>query len=457
MHIARLLPAFATLAGLVTAYPTERALTTYAPPSSDPFYDVPSNLADLANGDIVRSRKVSTSLDAFARSTYQLAYRTTSALNEPAVTVTTVFAPLVPASPPRLLLVMAPTDSANVDCAPSWAMVSQTNGTLYNAATTAPDVVAALSKGWYVSLPDHLQEVAAFISGPTEAFAGIDGLRALLNHRETLPSATGYQAAIKGYSGGGHACAWTTQSLPAYGSELNVVGAACGGTVANLRATFDKLNKGPFVGLALSALAGLANSEPELDAWLSNALYPNGTAAIAYARTDASCVLPGLGSVNPYSNIDVYTMMKGGEAALDEEVPARYLKLGELGQPTTGEYGNNGVLSVPTFLYHSRSDEVVPWDPIPGYYASQCAQGAKITLSTTLISGHLTTYLAYIGQSIQFLEDRFNGVKLASCSRSDTILIPLFSPAYIKAVGLNAWNMILALGGKTFGQETILL
>lgn len=78
-----------------------------------------------------------------------------------------------------------------------------TVATAVNAATNGLDLLAGLAKGWYVAVPDHEGSKAAFISGVTEAFAGLDGLRAMLNSRETLPSADGYKAVIHGYSGGG--------------------------------------------------------------------------------------------------------------------------------------------------------------------------------------------------------------------------------------------------------------
>ncbi|GAA6041592.1 hypothetical protein JCM8097_007758 [Rhodosporidiobolus ruineniae] len=471
-----LLSSFAVLAELASALPAApRALTTYAPPSSDPFYDAPAGFEDQANGAVLKTRQVSTSLDLLAKSTYQLLYRTTNSLEDPTVTVTTVYAPRVPASPPRVLLVMAPTDSANVDCAPSWAVVAATNASLYNVATVYPDIIAALSKGWYVSLPDHLGETASFIDGKLEGFAGIDGLRALLNHKPTIASTVGYQAAVKGYSGGGHACGWVAQYLPTYGAGLNVVGAACGGTVVNLRTTLDKISNGhePFTAFspslcansppssslfstfALSAVAGLANGHPDLNSWVNENVYPNGTAALAYARTDASCVIPGPFSVNPYVGTNVYSLIKGGEAALDDEIPARVLAMGNLGEPTSGTYATNGVLQVPTFLYHSRSDEIVPFDPIPSYFASQCAQGAKITLSTTAVSEHATAYFEYLGAAIQFIEDRFNGVELSGCSESNTVLLPLFSADYVKAIGQNALKFVKGLSGKTLNGEKL--
>lgn len=98
------------------------------------------------------------------------------------------------------------------------------NATSFLQSTVALDLATSLSKGWYVAAPDHEGSNASFISGVTEALAGLDGLRALLNHNETLPGGadSNYSAVIHGYSGGGHASAWATTFLEAYGSDLNV-------------------------------------------------------------------------------------------------------------------------------------------------------------------------------------------------------------------------------------------
>lgn len=93
----------------------------------------------------------------------------------------------------------APIDSASPDCQVGYALES---GTGSNATTLLPsiaaDIVASLSKGWYVSVPDHEGAEAAFISGVTSAFAGIDGLRAALNSSDLFSNTTGYKAVIHG-------------------------------------------------------------------------------------------------------------------------------------------------------------------------------------------------------------------------------------------------------------------
>ncbi|GAA6057197.1 hypothetical protein JCM3770_004373 [Rhodotorula araucariae] len=441
-------------------------LTSYLPPSVDPFYRAPSAgaLAAAAPGDILATRAVHTAYDAVAQTTHQVLYRTTGADGEPDATVATLFRPLVPAQPARIMLLMPPTDSACVDCQTSYALVnhrnpldiSLTTATALNAATNGLDILAGLSKGWFVALPDHEGSKAAFISGVSEAFAGLDGLRALLHDEEILPAAErdGYKAVIHGYSGGGHGSAWATQFLGTYGKGLNVIAAAYGGVPVDLFATLKGLNKSLFASLAFSALAGMANAYPELDAWIAANVNARGKAKFAQARSDCNSFISAPGA-------DVYSYLTRGAAALDDPVPQKYFALGLLGQPlsaeqTGGAAATDGRIAVPTFQYHSASDEIVAYGPVPGYVADQCARGARITLATTALSGHITALIEFLGDAYIFMDNAFAGrFGAEGCSEQHSIVAPLFSKAYVDAIGAQAWNQVRALNGRNVGGEVV--
>ena len=75
-------------------------------PSNDSFYQPTGDWASQENGAVLGSRPVWTQFDLGARSVYQVLYKTTSPLGEADATVTTVFRPAEPASPPRVMLLM---------------------------------------------------------------------------------------------------------------------------------------------------------------------------------------------------------------------------------------------------------------------------------------------------------------------------------------------------------------
>lgn len=98
----------------------------YSTPDRDPFYDVPSDIGRYAPGTILRNRTITASnLGPDAAHVYQFFYRT-NGKDSPDGTVTTVAVPKKPAKgPPRLVAVVLPEDSADIDCAPSYAKSSR--------------------------------------------------------------------------------------------------------------------------------------------------------------------------------------------------------------------------------------------------------------------------------------------------------------------------------------------
>ncbi|GAA5981504.1 hypothetical protein JCM10908_004132 [Rhodotorula pacifica] len=426
------------------AYPGDPA-TDPLPPSQDPFYQLPSTVQEHKNGDILKSRPVWTQLDAYSRGTYQLLYKTTDAQGVATGAVTTVFTPLKPANPPRIMLLMTPIDSACPDCEPAYALQSGSfsNGTDFLVPEIALDVVASLSKGWYVTVPDHNGLKAAFFAGVVEAFAGLDGLRALLNFPTVLPCADNYKAVIHGYSGGAHASAWANQFLKTYGTGLNVVAAAYGGTPVDSTTTLNLLNKQAAAFLDISSLAGVANAYPELQAWYTQNLNANGTKAFALARSLCNTQLGPL-----LAGTDVYSLFKGGAAALlNDTIPQKYIQFGVLGQPISkgdlSPYSASGVIGVPTYMYHSSGDQTVSYTPVPGYVQNQCAQGAKIQFATVPGLNHTATAVAYMGDVYNYLSSAFNGtLNATACSNSLGIQTLPGTPAFTAAIGTAAAKLL---------------
>ncbi|GAA5936660.1 hypothetical protein JCM10213_000022 [Rhodosporidiobolus nylandii] len=434
----------------------DNSTSVFLSPTEDPFYKPQGAWEYKEPGAVLKSRKVSTALDQLSTA-YQVLYRTTDAQDKPDATVATVFKPLQPAQgEAKVLLFMTPADTAAEDCQTSYALLSSTQSNV-TVSSVSIDLLVALSKGYQVVVPDHEGSKAAFISGKTEAQAGLDGLRAFLNY-EKLHS---YKAVIKGYSGGGHAAAWATQCLSTYGKGLSVIASVAGGVPAELYATTDQLSGTANANLAVAAFAGLANAEPELQSWLEANMYTNGTDALAYVRSNAQCIDSTVSAGDPLKNIDIYSLFKGGEAAMHEGVPKRIVDQEKLGtvrpaKPTGPEDGpkagpggpsdkKKGVLPVPTFLFHSKTDEVVSYAPIRPYYLDQCKKGANIHLSTVSGSTHVETYLTYLADAYTFLDKAFTGSHLEGCSSSNGPALPLLSAGYLQAIGPVAAQQLTAL------------
>lgn len=150
-----------------------------APPSHDPFYQVPIDISSYEPGHVLRSRPISTSAfkTIYARSATQYFYRTTGNGDEADGTVVTVVSPVVPrasrsGSPDgvfsrhSILVVGTAEDSAALDCAPSYVYSSvdkSSNSALVNIFNR-PVISAALFRGWYVVVPDGEGSKVSFIA-----------------------------------------------------------------------------------------------------------------------------------------------------------------------------------------------------------------------------------------------------------------------------------------------------
>ncbi|GAA5975057.1 hypothetical protein JCM11641_000013 [Rhodosporidiobolus odoratus] len=403
---------------------------TYPPPTSDPFYAPPSDYHRKPNGAVLKSRNVTTAFDYLA-TTWQVLYKTTDAQGKADSTVTTLFRPHNPVSPPKVMLYFAPTNTARLDCETSFALLSPTfsDTSLVNII----DLSIALQKGWYVSVPDHEGSKSAFLSGVTEARAGLDGLRAMLAFDGLKEELKEYDAVIRGYSGGGHEAAWATQYLSTYAKELKVAGAAAGGVPVDLYYTFDLVSGTPDVYLALTGLAGLANAEPSLQRWLNSHTTPEGLAAVAYAQNSLAC-LDSIASADKPFPSDLYSYFEGGEESIRTGVFYEVFEKNRLGRKMKD--GNKGVLPIPMFLHHSKTDGDASYAPIRPYWRSQCAHGAKIHLATTTGQTHVGAYLGYLADSYVFLQKAFDGtLGLDECKATDGVEYELLSANYTAIIG----------------------
>ncbi|PWN48229.1 LIP-domain-containing protein [Violaceomyces palustris] len=384
----------------------QRAVEGFPQPTLDPFYKVPATAAAAKPGQVLSERDVTgktiVSATNLAKAT-QILYRTTSATNEADATVATIFVPKKPASPPRILSVQLFEDSAALDCTNSWALISNSGS---NAALlTAPqaDVINnGLANGYTVVAPDFEGSKSGFIAGYTEGQAVLDGIRATLSHKASVPDPTGNKIILTGYSGGAHASAWGAQLAGSYAPELNIIGAAYGGTPVDPKGLLLSLNKGLYAGFAGAGLVGLANVYPDFQAYLDQYVFPNGTAAIADLR-NGSCIPKELAT---YAFKDFFTYINR-ENPLEDPIPKKYTALNKLGYNADGS--PNIVNKFPRYIYQAGTDEIIPAAPVTQYVNDQCAGGASIQYVVDAIGEHVTEYFVGSGGNFKWITDRFDG------------------------------------------------
>jgi Secretory lipase len=208
------------------------------PPSQDPFYRYEGGkpLASITPGTVLKTRTLSYHVAGVPLpvSAVQLLYRSTGAVGQPTVNVTSVLLPPLRLGAPTVVSYQSFYDSLDNEDEPSYAI----SGGL-SLGGLIPDVESgiiapALLAGDTVVVPDTEGEEADFSAGPVYGMNTLDALRAAL-----ASSATGLAGASKigliGYSGGAIATEWAAELAPSYAPELDskIVGAAFGGTLVD--------------------------------------------------------------------------------------------------------------------------------------------------------------------------------------------------------------------------------
>ena len=355
-------------------------------PATDPFFAAPANLAELAPGTVIRSRpvdtKVAPGLPMNAKST-QILVRSTDAKNHPAAVTATILVPKWK-DLNHLLAYQPATDSLGARCEPSYLL--QTGG-----EKEASLVKMALAKGLTVVVPDHQGPRHAFAAGPMAAHAVLDSVRGALASPEAELVGPTTKVAMMGYSGGAIATGWAAQLQPDYAPEINLVGAASGGTPADLEAaasTMDGTLDGG--GLFVGAAFGVMREYPELLS-LMNAK------GLAYAEKIkdqclAQLVTHAFDSVKKYSDSPDPLREPVAQAVLSE------LKMGGTLAPTA-----------PIYLWHSTLDQLIPYRVAPALRDDWCSQGTSVKLVTDHLSEHITGAVKYAAPAQRWLMDRYAG------------------------------------------------
>ena len=215
--------------------PAARAVLT---PSEDPFYRYEGSapLTGIAPGTVLKTRTLSYHVAGVPLpvTAVQLLYRSTGAIGQPTVNVTSVLLPPLRLGTPTVVSYQSFYDSLNNEDEPSYAI----SGGL-SLGGLIPDVESAiiapaLLAGDTVVVPDTEGETADFAAGPEYGTNTLDSLRAAL-----ASLATGLAGASKigliGYSGGAIATEWAAELAPSYAPELDskIVGVAFGGTLVD--------------------------------------------------------------------------------------------------------------------------------------------------------------------------------------------------------------------------------
>lgn len=317
----------------------------------------------------------------------QVLVRTTDSTGDPIATASTVLVPGIPwwFGKRPLVSYQPPTDSLGDRCEPSYTL--RTGELATDLALMAP----LLLKGYVVVVTDYQGPDHAYAAGRLEGHATLDGIRAAEKVAGTGLAGNATPVGMWGYSGGAIATGWAAELAPSYAPELNLKGAAMGGTPADLLAVAHALDGGPFSGAMLQATVGLSREYPVFTLGFNAAGH-----ALAADLAD-SCGLGDALTRYPFRRMEEFTLVRDPLEFPFVVDTMRQVRLGSTA-PT-----------VPVYLYHAVLDEGIPFGQARQLRDDWCARGADVTFHADYLSEHVILGATGAPAAIGFLGDRFGG------------------------------------------------
>lgn len=358
-------------AGLTIASTANTSASTAAPAAAAP-------------GDVVSATRIWAPGFEYA-AVWQITYRSTSATGTGNVVSGTV---IVPSGSTRNTPVVgyAPgTHGLGDPCAPSRHLRAgdETEGLLIHQYARKGFAVAVTDYEGLGTPGDH-----TYVAGRSQGHAVLDIVRAAQRLTATGLTAKA-PVAIVGYSQGGQSAGWAAELSKSYAPELNIKGVATGAPPADLRATADYNDGDDDFGLVLAAGAGLDAAYPELN--IEAALNPTGLAALADIRSSCDTEEYAGHTMDDYTTTPGLMDRPDWAARLDQQ------KLGSVGPV------------VPSLLYHSSGDEIIPVATSDALRTAWCNRGSKVTYWRTNTGEHAFTAAVMSPDVTTWVADRLSG------------------------------------------------
>lgn len=377
------------------------------------IYSVPDRI-DESPGDVIacRATDLPYTVGMPPLTAYKVKYATTDAKGARVAATGTV---AVPAGAwtgvgERPTVAYAPlTHGSGSQCALSKQL---TNG-LYDQFEVLP-MSGYLSNGWLVTAPDGV----GYLDGQTHYYANGrangSALLDLVRASRRLPAgarAVEGPIAIAGYSAGGNTALWAAQMASTYAPELDIVGAAAGGTPGDLKALATHLNGGLYAGLLVSAAAGLHAQYPEMP--FTELL--NQVGRQATADVTSNCLLGTLATLAFIRVEDLTVDHSGLEEFYDLTGPDRTtwgdvfdeLRLGkDIGTPNSpARYP----IGFPVLQYRGILEDLVPASAEDDLAETYCRSGIATRYNPTIIGNHMLAFVTGADMVEDFIRERFAG------------------------------------------------
>lgn len=286
-------------------------------------------------------------------------------------------------------------------------------------------------------VPDHEGARGAFLANILAGHAVLDGIRAALRSGSFTGIDQSASVALWGYSGGSVASSFAAELHPSYAPELNIVGAAIGGTVPYLSNAITVVNKGYGAGLLPPAILGLSYEYPQIRTLINNHILPEYKDS--FFKAERQCFVA---DALQFPLADVINMFDD-PAIFTSEPALSILKENSLGAH---------VPSVPMYVYKSIGDEVSrveDTDDVVDYY---CSEGASIHYDRDKVSDHGSLAVTGTPKALAWLGKMLNGKRQDGCVRR-TVVSTLLDPSTIGIIPRFLLDAMKELLGGPIGPD----
>ncbi|KAM7194558.1 lipase 1 [Naviculisporaceae sp. PSN 640] len=385
----------------------EAPVGTYLPlPSWDPWYKAPEGWEAATPGTVLRVRQHAYNMTPPAilnvRDTFQVLFRSTDSQKNASWGVTTVFVPknprcmensntTAPNCTQPILSYQLPYDTSCLDASPSFGLQF---GEPYG------EIAVALSRGWWVSVPDYEGPLASYGANIVAGYVTLDSARAVLNVSSSVYSIPSAKIAFWGYSNGASATESAVEFAAEYAPDLSIAGAAIGGLSPNVAAAGPLLSQTQVAGLLVQGLIGVTSQYPPQRAYLVSRLNPSGP----YNATEFfwASYMSGWQSLLYYCYVDIFAYFIGGQADLNvPQITSMFEREGTL--------GSFGKPNAKIYMYHAVDDDMTPIGDTDVLVKKLCNEGANILYHRNHWGGHNDELTNGRQRALDFVGDVLDG------------------------------------------------
>ncbi|MCW2494254.1 lipase family protein [Jatrophihabitans sp.] len=393
------------------------AVSAATPPTLDAFYNYTGStpLADIAPGTVLKTRSLPYHLVGLSLplTATQLLFRSTGALGQPTVSVTSVLRAPGKFDSTKALSYQSFYDSLNPADEPSYAI---SGGLTLGGIIPQVELAvfgAFVLQGYSIIIPDTQGEAADFAAAPEYGMVTLDSIRAASNSPATgLTKST--KIGLLGYSGGAIATGWASALAPSYAPDVNsrLIGAAEGGVFVDPVHNLHYISGSTvWAGVLVMAIIGIARAfQIDLTPYMS------AYGLTLFTKLQKASIATVLGE---YPGLTWQKIAKP-QYAQPESIPVlvrvvNLLNLGSQPSPTVPMFigqGANGVIEGTSGNKAGigPGDGVMVAGDVRTLARQYCSSGTRVEYTQYDALSHVTSVALWLPAAITWLDQRFAGV-----------------------------------------------